>query len=68
MKQTQGMKRLGIYSDVNTEVGDIIVALINSKKLKELLNEDQVELKNLIAKKSSTKKPAAKKSAARKKK
>ena len=68
MKQTQGMKKLGIYSEVNTEVGDIIVAVVNSKKLKELLNEDKVELKNLIAKKPSTKKPAAKKSAARKKK
>jgi isocitrate lyase len=60
MKQTQGMKKLGIYSEVNTEVGDIIVAGINVKKVKELLNEDQVELKNLIAKKSSAKKPAAK--------
>ena len=68
MKQTQGMKKLGIYSEVNTEVGDIIVALVNSNKLKELLNEDRVELKNLIAKKPSTKKPAAKISAARKKK
>ena len=68
MKQTQGMKRLGIYSEVNTEVGDIIVALVNSKKLKELLNEDRIELKNLIAKKPSSKKPAAKKSAAKKKK
>lgn len=68
MKQTQGMKKLGIYSEVNTEVGDIIVAVVNSKKLKELLNEDRVELKNLIAKKPSTKKPAAKKSAAKKKK
>ena len=68
MKQTQGMKKLRIYKEVNTEVGDIIVALVNSKKLKELLNEDHVELKNLIAKKSSTKKPAAKKSAAKKKK
>jgi len=68
MKQTQGMKKLGIYSEVNTEVGDIIVAVVNSKKLKELLNEDRVELKNLIAKKSSTEKPVAKISAARKKK
>jgi len=62
------MKKLGIYKEVNTEVGDIFVAVVNSKTLKELLNEDKVELKNLIAKKSSTKKPAAKKSAAKKKK
>ncbi len=68
MKQTQGMKKLGIYSEVNTEVGDIIVAVVNSKTLKELLNEDQIELNNLIAKKSSTEKPVAKISAARKKK
>ncbi len=68
MKQTQGMKKLGIYSEVNTEVGDIIVAVVNSKTLKELLNEDQIELNNLIAKKSSTEKPVAKKSAAKKKK
>ncbi len=67
MKQTQGMKKLGIYSEVNTEVGDIIVAGINAKNVKDLLNEDQVELKNLIAKKGSAKKPAAKKKASKRK-
>lgn len=67
MKQTQGMKKLGIYSEVNTEVGDIIVAGINAKKVKDLLSEDQVDLKNLIAKKDSAKKPAAKKTASKRK-
>lgn len=51
-KQTQGMRKLGIYDDVNTEVGDIIVAAVNTEQMKKLMNPDQVELKKLIAKKN----------------
>ena len=51
-KQTKGMKALGIYDDVNTEIGDIIVAGVNSERLKELLNPDQIKLKELIFKRS----------------
>ena len=53
-KQTQGMKNLGIYSDVNTEIGDIIVAVVNTEHVKELLNPNQVKLKKFISKKSGT--------------
>jgi isocitrate lyase len=49
-KQTQGMKKLGIYSDVNIEIGDIIVAVVDSDRVKELLNPNQTELKRLISK------------------
>ncbi len=54
-KQTKGMKKLGIYGEVNIEIGHIIVAEINFEKLKELLNPDQVELKKLITKSSNSK-------------
>jgi len=51
-KQTKGMKALGIYNDVNAEIGDIIVAGVNGERVKELLNPDQIELRQLISKKS----------------
>lgn len=49
--QTRGMKKLGIFDGVNTEIGDIIVASVNTAYVKELLKPDQVGLKKLIAKK-----------------
>jgi isocitrate lyase len=55
-KQTKGMKKLGIYDEVNTEIGDIIVAGVNSETVKELLNPDQIELKKLIDKSMKAKK------------
>lgn len=54
-KQTEGMKRLGIYSDVHTEIGDIIVAAVNPERIKELLNPDLVELKKLVFKSRGSK-------------
>ncbi len=48
--QTEKMKQLGIYNEVNTEVGHIIVAGVNSNYIEELLKQDQVELKKLITK------------------
>lgn len=54
-KQTQGMKALGIYSQANTEIGDVIVAPVNNSKVKEFLNPDQVELEKLITKKTKGK-------------
>ncbi len=50
LKQAEGMKKLGIYDQVNTEIGDIIVAGVNTNQVKELLNPDQIELKKLISK------------------
>ena len=49
-KQTRGMKALKIYYEVNTEIGDIIVAGVSSVRVKKLLNPDQIELKELIFK------------------
>lgn len=59
-RQTQGMKKLGIYSDVSTEIGDIIVAGVNNERIKELLDPSQKELKDLIAKRDKIKKSTAK--------
>jgi len=50
-RQCEGMQRLGIFDKVSMEVGQIIVAGVNSAHVKELLNADQTELKKLIAKK-----------------
>jgi len=49
--QTEKMKSLGIYSDVNTEIGQIIVASVDSRRIAELLNPDRVALRQLIEKK-----------------
>jgi isocitrate lyase len=46
--QTAKMKEWGIYDEVTHEVGHIIVAGVNSEKLKDLLNPDQKALKALI--------------------
>ncbi len=55
MMQTEGMKRLGIYESVNTEVGHIIVTQVNTKYVEELLSPDRTELKKLITKKNRAK-------------
>ena len=43
-RQTQKMQRLGIFSDVNTEVGQIIVADVNREGVLELLKPDRAGL------------------------
>jgi len=48
--QTQKMKNLGIFSDVNTEVGQIIVANVNKPVVDELLKPDRAALLELIRK------------------
>jgi isocitrate lyase len=48
--QAQKMKRLGIFSKVDTEGQLIIVATVNSARVAELLNQDRVALKKLITK------------------
>jgi isocitrate lyase len=50
LKQTERMKTLGIYEQVNTEVGHIIVASVNSDRVKELVDPDRELLRKLIAK------------------
>ena len=53
LKQTEGMKALGIYDQVNTEIGHIIVAGVNQQRISELLDSDQSELKKLIFKQAA---------------
>ncbi len=48
--QALKMQRLGIFSEVNTQAGLIIVAAVNQARINELLNTDKVALRKLIAK------------------
>jgi isocitrate lyase len=48
--QSQKMKRLGLFSKVDTEGEMIIVATVNNARIAELLNPDRVMLKRLITK------------------
>ena len=47
-RQSAGMKALGIFDDVNNEVGHIIVAPVNAERVASLLDPDRVELARLI--------------------
>ena len=51
--QSQKMKRLGLFSKVDTEGQMIIVATVNHDRIAELLNPDHVMLKRLIMKQDS---------------
>jgi isocitrate lyase len=48
--QTQKMKRLGIFSEVNTEIGSIIVAEVDTARVTELVAPDRDALAKLIRK------------------
>ena len=48
--QTQRMKSLGIFTNVNTEIGRIIVADINKARVAELIKPDREALVELIHK------------------
>ena len=48
--QAERMKETCIYEEVNTEIGDIIVASVNTKRIKNLIEPDKIELNNLISK------------------
>jgi len=48
--QTQKMKSVGIFSDVQTEVGQIIVAAVNKEAVDKLLNPDRAALLEMIRK------------------
>ncbi len=51
--QTERMRDLGIYGDVTTEVGEIIVAEVSSTRIAELLAPDRIELERLIRRDTS---------------
>jgi isocitrate lyase len=48
--QALKMQRLGIFGNVNTEAGLIIVASVDAGRIAELLNPDRVVLRKLITK------------------
>lgn len=48
--QTEKMKSHGIFSDVNKDVGEVIVAEVNEPRIEELLAPDQAALMRLIRK------------------
>ncbi len=50
-KQAAGMKdKLGIFDSVTTEIGDIIVASVNTERVRELLSTDGRQLEKFISK------------------
>jgi isocitrate lyase len=49
-RQAQGMQGLGLYEDIQTEIGQIIVARVNAERVKELVKPESDALKKLIAK------------------
>ena len=49
-EQAKGLLGLGLYEDIQIEVGQIVVARVNSHRVKELVKPDGEELKKLIAK------------------
>ncbi|MCR4316649.1 MAG: isocitrate lyase ICL2 [Planctomycetes bacterium] len=48
LAQTAGMQKMGIYGNVNTEIGQIIVADVNRDRVEELVAKDSDALKELI--------------------
>ena len=48
--QAEKMKKAGLFSNVSTEVGQIIVADVNAPRIADLLATDGVALGKLIAK------------------
>ena len=55
--QTQRMKSVGIFSDVHTEIGQIIVAQVSKERVAELLKPDRVLLQEIIRKTSPALQP-----------
>ncbi|GEM_PF-5011380 len=49
-RQAKGMLGLKLYDDIQTEVGQIIVARVNAERVKGLVKTDSDDLKKLIAK------------------
>jgi isocitrate lyase len=47
-RQTEGMKKRGIFKSVNNEVGEIIVCDIHKERVKELVDPDRVALGALL--------------------
>jgi isocitrate lyase len=50
LRQTEKMKALGIFTDVNTEIGQIIVADVSKERVADLLKPDRRAIEELIRK------------------
>jgi isocitrate lyase len=48
VKQARGMQKLGIFDEVNVEIGDIIVAGVDSEWIEAVLHPSGTELRKLI--------------------
>lgn len=53
LMQSEKMKDLGIFNEVHTEIGHIIVATVNAGYVKDLLNSDGSNLETFISKKEA---------------
>ena len=49
-QQTSRMKELTVFSEVNNEVGEIIVAKVNAETITSLMQDDHVALRQMILK------------------
>jgi len=47
--QTEKMQRMGIFSEVHTEIGQIIVARVNRERVAELVKPDRAGLQEMIS-------------------
>ena len=50
LHQAEGMRDLGLYSNIQTEIGQIIVAQVDTEKVKELVKPESPALQKLITK------------------
>jgi isocitrate lyase len=50
LRQTEKLKARGLFSEVHTEIGQIIVATVNARRIGELLAPDRTNLRALIQK------------------
>lgn len=48
--QAEGIRALGLYSEIRTEIGEIIVALVNDDNVRELVKSGSEDLTKLITK------------------
>jgi isocitrate lyase len=48
LKQTESMEKMGIFTDVHTEIGYIIVAPVNAERIKALVDPESGDLQKLI--------------------
>jgi len=50
LRQAEGMHGLGLYSEIRTEIGEIIVALVDADRVKGLVKPESQDLMRLITK------------------